>query len=96
MTNDLKWNDLFAYLEAKVNFRKEKGKTVWTCDNKLTFAKEFCEANNLDFEKVKATLNTFSGYCDCEVLFNACDHLTDHYIIVEKSSNHKELTKEEK
>ena len=77
---DLKWDQLFSYLEAKCNFRIVKRKTTWNCDNKLTFTEEFCVANNLDFEKVKATLNTFGGFCDCEVLFNAEEHLKDRYI----------------
>jgi hypothetical protein len=94
--NDLKWDNLFDYLEVKVNFHKVKGKTTWTCDNQLTFTKEFCDINNLDFEKVKSTLNTFGGYCDCEVLFNAQDHLTDRYIFAEiLAINHKEETQKE-
>lgn len=83
MIHELKWDSLFAYLEAQVNFRKDKKGTTWTCDNQLTFTKKFCEANHLDFEKVKSTLNTFGGYCDCEVLFNAENHLKDCYIFAE-------------
>jgi len=88
MTDDLQWDALFGFLEAKVNFRKVKSKDTWTCDNQLTFTKEFCDANNLDFEKIKATLNTFGGFCDCEVLFNSADHLEGRYIFA--ALDHKE------
>jgi hypothetical protein len=82
--NRIKWDKLFGYLETKCNFKKVKGKTTWVCDGELKFTKMFCEENNLDFDKVKATLNTFGGYCDCEVLFNAVSHLEERFIFAEK------------
>ena len=67
----MKYKELFDYLSKKCNFRKVKGKTIWVCDNKLTFTEEFCKKHLLDFKEIKKRLNDASGYCDCEVLFNS-------------------------
>lgn len=74
------WDDLFDFLERKVNFHKENGDTRWTCFTDLRFTKEFCELNNLSFEGIQLVLANFGGNCDCEVLFNTVNALTGHPI----------------
>ena len=67
------YDDLFEYVALRCGLREENGKTVWGCGNDLTFTKEFCEENGLDFRKIKERLNDTGGYCDCEVLLNSMD-----------------------
>ena len=77
----MKWKALFDYLEEKVNFRYVGKKSVenitWDCDHKLTHTKQFCKDNNIDFRKVEALCCATGGYCDCEVLFNTTERISD-------------------
>ena len=78
-TKGITYQDLFEYLDEKCNFNDGKGdKTTWVCDNKLTFTKEFCTKNKLDFEEIKVALEGSGGYCDCEVLFNSMENLDEN------------------
>jgi len=77
----MKYQELFDYLEGKCDFKEIKNKSkakkdyTWNCDCKLTFTKQFCKKNKLDFEKVKKRLNNTGGYCDCEVIFNSAEKI---------------------
>lgn len=68
---ELRFKDLFNFLEKKVNLREEKRKTTWNCDGKLSFVKEFCKENKLVLEDIEKVLNFTGGFCDCEVLLNS-------------------------
>ena len=77
----MKYQELFDYLEGKCDFKeiKTKSKTkkdyTWKCDGKLTFVRQFCEENKLDFKKLKKRLGDTGGYCDCEVIFNSAEKI---------------------
>lgn len=74
----VKWSDLFAYLDKRVNFHSKDPKdpegndpynVVWTCHNNFQFTEEFCVTHNISF----ATLvlpHIRSQHCDCEIIFN--------------------------
>ncbi len=57
--------NLFDYLDEKSEEEK--------CDHSLKFTKEFCEENDLNFEKIASWLREHGGYCDCEVIMNVVD-----------------------
>ena len=71
----MRYAKLFNYVKKQCNFRlknpNDKNSVTWNCDGKLTFVKNFAEANNLNFQAIKEKLNDTGGYCDCEVLFNS-------------------------
>lgn len=44
------------------------------CDHTLYFTKQWLTANVPDGETTLAWLKIHGGFCDCEVITNACDH----------------------
>ena len=76
---NLRWKDLFEFVNEKVNFKYREGKPetaenmTWTCNGKLKFVEEFCGKHSLDFETIKMRLENTGGYCDCEVIFNSVE-----------------------
>jgi hypothetical protein len=77
------YDNLFKYLEEKCNFRKRKsdGEIIWNCDGQLTFTKQFCDDNKLNFKTVEDMVKKYGGYCDCEVLFNAVERIDEKIVI---------------
>lgn len=80
----VKGKDLFDFVSEKVNFRSTQGKPIneekpenitWTCHHDLRFVKEFCERHSIPNEQIISELKAWGGYCDCEVLWNAVDHI---------------------
>jgi len=59
-----KYGELFDYLEQELGKRD-------ACDNTLRLTKLFAEQHDLSFAALSDVLMDMSGYCDCEVLFNA-------------------------
>jgi len=47
------------------------------CDNTLKFTIAFANDNNLPVDKTLAWMNENGGYCDCEVLANIEDKISD-------------------
>jgi len=43
------------------------------CDTTLKRTQAFCEKAGVDFEAVKAELENYGAYCDCEIIYNAID-----------------------
>mgnify|MGYP001558143281 CR=1 FL=1 len=74
----MKYKDLYDYLEVKCDFKEkipgDSSSITWKCKG-FDFTEEFCKDNNIDFSKLKKTLNKNGGYCDCEVLFNVTERI---------------------
>lgn len=70
------WDELFDYLEELIKFGD--GKTTplsATCDGTLKVTREFCKKYGLRYDVVERYVRSFGGYCDCEILLNAAEHL---------------------
>ena len=63
---------------------------TWTCDNSLAFTKKFCVKNNLDFPQVKALLEGNGRFCDCEVLFNCVERISEATFLPAKAEAEKQ------
>ena len=72
------YGQLFDYVFEKCNFHTgDDGRETWTCDNKLTFTKEFIDKDGSDWNEVKRELEGHGGYCDCEIIFNVVERIPD-------------------
>jgi len=72
----LKWEDLYSYLKEYIKFGD--GVIISqsaTCQNNLNTTKNFCTKNNLDVELIVRYVESFGGYCDCEILYNVFKNL---------------------
>lgn len=79
---------LVQYLEQQCNFHKDGSGVTWICDNSLAFTRKFCDENNLDFPQVKALLEANGGFCDCEVLFNCIEGISEGTFLPAKAEAH--------
>jgi len=64
------WHSLFLFLDRKLTHGDD-------CDNTLRLTEQFCTRRRIDFGYVEEVLFENGGFCDCEVLMNAAEHLDD-------------------
>jgi hypothetical protein len=60
------------------NFRYEKGKGVWNCRQDFYYARKILRKMEIPKEERDALIKEckeHGGHCDCEILFNAEEHL---------------------
>jgi hypothetical protein len=79
---------LAEWLEQKCDFHKDADKTRWTCYGDLRFTKAFCSRNKLNFEAVKKLLEGTGEFCDCEVLFNCVERISEATFLPAKAEAH--------
>ena len=66
-----KINKLFDYLDEKLG--------VYGCDDTLKLAVSFIDENNLPKDSLIKWLNENGGYCDCEVLANVEEIISEQF-----------------
>lgn len=69
------WGVFFSKLHEKVNFHMGKGGVTFDCDHTLNKSEEICKELKANWTLVKHDIESFGGYCDCEVLFNAAEEI---------------------
>ena len=40
------------------------------CDHSLTHTQRWAKTKKIDFDRLRASLENFGGFCDCEVIYN--------------------------
>lgn len=63
------FEQLFDYLDEKLEING--------CDETLRYTRKFLSDNNLPVEKSLDWMNENGGYCDCEVLANIEDKISE-------------------
>lgn len=77
--DDLRWHDLFEYVNEKCNFHEEvlgnPGSVKWKCSGEFDYVGEFCKQHHLHDGHMKGLLRKAGVYCDCEVILNAVRYI---------------------